>query len=136
MLSNKFSHRLAHILRIIMRARGWLSCGIKNSGETIPIQSYKNGQQHMIYYPSAWRVEQPELSYDVYENRLLKQFLRKQLVSKLTAIQERANGEIQRRKMVLSFRLKHKFDNVREEQEEIRSLERVIEDCQKMKQRC
>src|SRR5712671_466792 len=32
MLSNKFSHRLAHILRIIMRARGWLSCGIKNRG--------------------------------------------------------------------------------------------------------
>ncbi len=42
------------------------------------------------YLPSSWTVQQNSLTYDVHENRLLKQFVLRQLVVKLNIIQEGA----------------------------------------------
>ena len=42
------------------------------------------------YLPGTWLTQERRLTYDTYENRLLKQFLQKQLVAKLTLIEKRA----------------------------------------------
>ena len=48
-------------------------------------------------WPQQWDVERSILTYDVYENRLLKHFLWSQLLPRLIQIEEGAGQEIQRR---------------------------------------
>ncbi len=48
-------------------------------------------------WPAQWDVRRGVLTYDVYENRLLKQFLWRQLLPRLYEIEDRARQEIERR---------------------------------------
>lgn len=95
-----------------------------------------NKQSPTLHIPATWQEPQTALTYDVYENRLLKQFLQKQLIAKLNIIQDRARSEIQRRKVTLAYKQKNNFQDADEEQEEIIRLYHVIDDCQQMKRRC
>jgi hypothetical protein len=105
-------------------------------GEYITLQRRVANQPKQLYVPATWQVQQAILSYDTHENRLLKQFLRQHLVTKLTAIEKGASGEIQRLKPVLAFKQKNKFPDAKDVQDEINALQRVIQDSQFMKQRC
>lgn len=106
------------------------------SGDVVRIPERVSGQPGGLIVPATWRVPQPVLSYDVYENRLLKQFVQQQLIVKLNAIQERAEAEIRQRRETLAYMQKHKFRDVPDEQREIAALEKAIEQCKAMKRRC
>ncbi len=106
------------------------------SGDVVHIPRRINGQPGSLIMPATWRVPQSVLSYDVYENRLLKQFVQQQLIVKLNAIQERAEAEIRQRRTTLAYMQQHRFRNVPDEQREIAALEKAIEQCQMMKRRC
>lgn len=87
----------------------------------------KYGLRHL---PLSWRTQERSLTYDTYENRLLKQFLQKQLVAKLTLIEKRARNEEQRLKTVYS-----RYHNA-DDGTALTQLQAAIVECQQMKQRC
>ncbi|GAC1364576.1 MAG: hypothetical protein NVSMB44_24190 [Ktedonobacteraceae bacterium] len=105
-------------------------------GDCIHIPRRAGGQSRTLTLPTLWQVPQATPSYDVYENRLLKQFLQKQLVTKINSIQKRAESEIRERSVKLAHMQKYKFCNAGDEQREIKALEYAIDSCQCMKQRC
>ncbi|GCF11076.1 DUF2357 domain-containing protein [Dictyobacter arantiisoli] len=105
-------------------------------GDTLHIARKVGRHTQTLTLPARWQVPQTVLSYDVYENRLLKQFLKKQLITKLNAIQERAVSEIGKRKIALTHAKRHNFSDVGEQEKGIVALEHVIDECQNMKQRC
>jgi hypothetical protein len=105
-------------------------------GDIIHVPQRFNGKVRSLALPTRWQVPQAVPSYDVYENRLLKQFLQKQLIAKLNDIEERAKGEIQRRKATLAYKQKHKFRDAEDEQQAIAALERVVLECDRMGKRC
>ncbi len=80
--------------------------------------------------PQHWTVQQSSPTYDVYENRLLKHFLQRQLISKLEIIQEHAEREKKQREAIYA-----RYHNS-EDGETIRKLSHAITTCQEMKQRC
>lgn len=85
--------------------------------------------------PEAWSVQQKTLTYDVYENRLLKQFVQHQLVSKLNFLHERAKSELQRQEQ--NFKVAHmKGYSTDKLLQEIESLKQVIVDSQQMRRKC
>ncbi len=98
-------------------------------GERITLRAAV-GRSGIKYLPQRWNVPNSNLTYDLYENRLLKQFLQKQLVAKLTIIEGRAESEKQRRAAIYA-----RYGNS-EDKKLIDKLKLVIADCQKMKQRC
>ena len=67
------------------------------------------------------------LTYDVYENRLLKQFLWRQLLPRLYEIEDRARQEIERRKQSREAKLRNTWND--DETERIVELEAVVADC-------
>lgn len=79
--------------------------------------------------PVYWRVGENRLTYDVYENRLLKRFLR-QLTPRLIDIQERAGKELERRRRDRTVKQRNRWED--DETERIEALERVIADCERM----
>lgn len=105
-------------------------------GDIIHVPQHINGKVRSLALPTRWQVLQAIPSYDVYENRLLKQFLQKQLIAKLNAIEERATSEIRRRKATLVYMQKHNFPDAEDEQQAIAALERVILECTRMGRRC
>lgn len=105
-------------------------------GEYIQFQRRTGSHVRSLSVPMVWQVQQAYPSYDTHENRLLKQFLRQHLIIKLTAIENGALGEIQRCKSDISYKRRHGFDGIQDKQEEIDGLQRVIKDCQRMKQYC
>jgi hypothetical protein len=105
-------------------------------GDAIHIPRWSDGQARKLALPTLWQVPQSILSYDVYENRLLKQFLQKQLITKLNSIQKRAESEIRQRKVTLAYKQQNKFRDAVDEQRAIEALEGAIAHCQWMKQRC
>lgn len=58
-------------------------------GPTVALDTLKTVQ----YLPIIWTVQQHELTYDVYENRLLKHFIQYQLASKIRHIQKSIDRE-------------------------------------------
>ncbi|MBX5458134.1 MAG: DUF2357 domain-containing protein [Thermogemmatispora sp.] len=82
------------------------------------------------HLPQEWQVEESQLSYDVYENRLLKHFLRQQLPARLSLIEERALAEAQRREAIYQ-----RYYND-EDRLLLERLRRVIDECRQMKRRC
>ncbi len=86
------------------------------------------------YMPERWSVQQSVLTYDVYENRLLKHFIRRQLIPRLNNIRERATAEIKRREQ--ERKIKWKMGWTDDETPKIEELEYVIEECQKMSKWC
>lgn len=80
--------------------------------------------------PAEWVVERQTRTYDVYENRLLKQFLWRQLLPRLDALETRANAEIERRKQNLAVIRRNDWDDT--ESVRIAELEQVVADCRQM----
>ncbi|HEY1353695.1 MAG TPA: DUF2357 domain-containing protein [Ktedonobacteraceae bacterium] len=87
-------------------------------------------QHGLRYLPSSWQTQERCLTYDTYENRLLKQFLQKQLGAKLTMIERRARNEEQRLQAIYT-RYHNKDDG-----KTLAQLQVAIDECQQMKQRC
>ncbi len=107
------------------------------SAETTPVESeymlapatltLARGIRHL---PQHWNVPQSQVSYDTYENRLLKQFLRNQLIAKLTIIQDRAEQEIKKRQVIYN-----RYHN-EEDGETLKQLRQVVEECPQLRLRC
>ena len=88
-------------------------------------------ERHRIHaLPQRWTVQQSRPTYDIYENRLLKHFLQRQLTGKLEIIQEHAEREKKQREAIYA-----RYHNS-EDAETIRKLKHAIAACQEMKQRC
>jgi len=111
------------------------------SSETVPATGVALGLPKRVaasskvkYLPSSWTVQQNSLTYDVHENRLLKQFVMRQLVVKLNIIQERALNEIKRREKERTTKLFKGWKD--DETPLIEELERVLGKCQQMTKRC
>jgi predicted component of viral defense system (DUF524 family) len=86
------------------------------------------------YLPEKWIARRTLLSYDVYENRLLKHFVQKQLVTRLIMLQKRAEIEIRRREQARIVKIRNNWTD--DETSEIEKLRLVITDCQLMIRRC
>ncbi len=85
----------------------------------------------LSYLPGTWVTQERHLTYDTYENRLLKQFLRKQLIAKLTLTEERARREgEQLRRHCARY---HDDENARDL---LGKMQQAIMQCQQMKERC
>lgn len=80
--------------------------------------------------PAEWLVERQAHTYDVYENRLLKQFLWRQLLPRLDTLEKRAEAEIERRKQTLSIIRRNGWEDT--ESVRITELEHVVTNCQQM----
>lgn len=98
--------------------------------ELVHLPEQPTRRQSIRYLPRYWTVQQNSPTYDTYENRLLKQFLQKQLISKLTFIQARAEHE--KRQVEQRYARYHND----EDGETIRRLNHAIDECQRMKQLC
>jgi len=86
------------------------------------------------YLPEKWIAQSNILTYDVHENRLLKHFIQRQLITRLAMLQKRAESEIRRREQARIVKIQNKWkDN---ETPEIEKLHLVIRDCQQMMRRC
>jgi Domain of unknown function (DUF2357)/PD-(D/E)XK nuclease superfamily len=87
--------------------------------------------------PEAWLVPQNTLTYDVYENRLLKQFLQHQVTAKLYFIQQRAKSELQRLEKDYEIALARSWKNTAKQLEsEIKQLKFVVKECGQMILQC
>jgi predicted component of viral defense system (DUF524 family) len=86
------------------------------------------------YLPELWNVQQSRPTYDVYENRLLKHFIRQQLLAKINFIRERAQKEKKQREQTRMFKLKCKYED--DETPKIDELQDIIEECEKMSKWC
>jgi len=85
--------------------------------------------------PRDWLVEHEELTHDVYENQLLKQFLWRQLLPRLIQIENGAAEEILRRKDRLSICQKYRWRTAAgDETTRIAELEQVTERVHAMQQ--
>lgn len=84
--------------------------------------------------PLSWTVQQDTPTYDVHENRLLKQFVLRQLVIKLNIIQEMAQHEIKRRQKERTTKLFKGWTD--DESSYIEELDRILAKCQQMTKRC
>lgn len=111
------------------------------SGDTVPVSGSIVALPEKVattfgiaYLPESWTVQRSNLTYDVYENQLLKHFVQRQLVAKLTVILERANAEVKRREQSRKVKLRNKWQD--DESRKIEELELVIEECQKMMKWC
>lgn len=97
-------------------------------GMVVSLPSYR--ERIPAIFPTEWIVEHQVNSYDVYENRLLKQFLWRQLLPRLDEIENRAGKEIERRKEQRSIIRSNDWEDT--ETKRIEELEQVIITCQKM----
>ncbi len=84
--------------------------------------------------PEVWQIPRHILTYDVHENRLLKQFIQRQLVTRLTILKERAENEIKRREPIRDMKISQGWTD--DETPEILKLNQVIAECQQMAQWC
>lgn len=82
------------------------------------------------YLPRTWNTQERDLTYDTYENRLLKHFLREQLVARLALIERRALNEEQRLQKVYAC-----YHNA-EDDRMLTRLRAAVEDCRQLRQRC
>lgn len=84
--------------------------------------------------PTVWQVPRHTLTYDVHENRLLKQFIQRQLITRLSILKERAENEIKRREPIRDMKISQGWSD--DETSEILKLSQAIADCQQMAQWC
>jgi len=107
------------------------------SGEAQPVPGPMMqlvGETGTRYFPQLWDVQENVLTYDSYENRLLKSFLWRQLQPKLMDIQEKASQEIVRRERARQDKLRQGWTD--DETTRINPLKGVVEDCQEMLNQC
>ncbi|GCE23603.1 DUF2357 domain-containing protein [Dictyobacter kobayashii] len=98
------------------------------AGARVPIPA-RNGQAARSI-PHEWMTRRSYLSYDSYENRLLKHFIKQQLLPKLGSIQERAEQEKEKVKDTYN-----RYHN-KEDQQLMGRLGQAIEKCKEMRQSC
>lgn len=104
------------------------------TGRMLAVPTHMNTAAPLNYLPAIWSTRQKILTYDVHENRLLKQFIQKQMVAKLSTIQDKAQNEIKRREKERSIKLFKRWKD--DETPLIEELKRVLDDCQHMTSRC
>jgi hypothetical protein len=86
------------------------------------------------YLPQSWVVRQNRLTYDVYENRLLKHFILYRLLPRIYMIRDRATNELKRREQSRKLKIWNGWED--DEMPKIEVLKEVIEECQKMARWC
>jgi hypothetical protein len=84
--------------------------------------------------PQSWIVSEQVLSYDTYENRLLKHFLWRQLFPRIVQIQEKASSELKRREQSRRDKICQGWEE--DETRKIEALTEVVRDCQSMSNQC
>lgn len=84
--------------------------------------------------PQLWVIGEQALTYDIYENRLLKHFLWRQLFPRIIQIREKALFEIKRREQLRKDKIQQGWDE--DETPRIEALRRVLQDCQSMANQC
>jgi len=84
--------------------------------------------------PQNWVAIEHRLTYDVFENQLLKNFLWRQLLPRIYSIQDRAGSEIKRRQQQRAMKIRQGWED--DESEKIQDLENVQKECQAMANRC
>lgn len=120
--------------RYLHEVRQFSSETVPATGVVLALPKRVAASSKVEYLPSSWTVQQNSLTYDVHENRLLKQFVLRQLVVKLNIIQERALNEIKRREKERTTKLFKGWKD--DETPLIEELERVLGKCQQMTKRC
>jgi len=120
--------------RLLHEVRQFSSETIPVTGAVLTLPAHMATTCGVDHLPASWTVQQNTLTYDVHENRLLRQFVLRQLVAKLSTIQEKAQMEIKRREKQRTTKLyKGWKDN---ETAQIEELKRVLAECQRMTRRC
>lgn len=109
-----------------------------------PALAMPAGGRGPAVWPAEWREERQALTYDVYENRLLKHFLWRQFLPRLSDVETRASKEAERRRAELDIILRRTrkpkqrerwqgtIDNITQQ---IEKLEAAIADCRNMQRR-
>lgn len=103
-------------------------------GPSLPLPSGISKRVGLEAIPAVWLVQESTPTYDVYENRLLKHFLWRQLLTRLDSIQERAGKEIERRRVNREIMRRNNWDDT--ETEMIDKLESVVENCRQASSEC
>ena len=104
------------------------------SGSLIVLPKNVASRCGVNYLPESWTVQQSVLTYNVFENRLLKHFIQRQLITKISAIRDRAIAEKKRREQDRKIKLRNSWAD--DETTKIEELEQIIEECQKMLKWC
>jgi len=99
----------------------------------LPKHTASNCRQEQL--PRFWSVPKQELTTDVYENRLLKNFLQQQLVPLFNAINGSAAKELQRLTNELKIFQQRNW-GTDELEPQIRKLKQILPECEAYKQRC
>lgn len=103
-------------------------------GASVKLSSPLSQELGLEYLPQQWVVHEAVLTYDVYENRLLKHFLWRQLLTRIYSIGERAQQEMRRREQQRVYKVRQGWED--DESNKIKELEKIVEKCQAMMQRC
>lgn len=130
-------HRVLHEhyeRRLLHEVRQFSSEALPVTGPSVTLPSSVATSCIVNHLPETWMVQQHTLTYDVYENRLLKQFVQRRLVTKLNIIKERAENEIKRREPVRAMKINKGWED--DETAEILKLDQAVAECQRMVQRC
>lgn len=120
--------------RLLYEVRQFSSETVLVSGASVALPDWMVATTGIAYLPETWTVQKSSLTYDVYENQLLKHFVQRQLVTKLTVILEKAKAELKRREQSCKMKLRNKWED--DESRKIEELEIVIEESQKMMKWC
>ena len=133
-------HRLLHKQndqRLIHEVHQFSSETMPIPGSILELPARISGVCGFHRLPEAWMVPQNTLTYDVYENRLLKHFFQHQLIAKLHFIQKRAKSELQR--LEKDYATAHAMSwkkTALQLETEIRKLKPVVEECGQMMHQC
>ncbi|HZO71027.1 MAG TPA: DUF2357 domain-containing protein [Ktedonobacteraceae bacterium] len=103
-------------------------------GEVFLVPEARAGGSSSAMLPVRWQVKEKVLTYDVHENRLLKQFVQHQLMNKLAFLKARAESEMKRREQQRLIKLSRGWTD--DETEEIEKLKQVLSDCELLTRRC
>jgi predicted component of viral defense system (DUF524 family) len=111
--------------------------GANASGMPGPIVTVQNARERVPdVLPREWLVERGELTYDVYENRLLKHFLWNQFLPRLIQVEEGAKEEIQRCEQNLVTYERYGWkNNINAARTRIGELEEVIDSVRSLQRR-
>ena len=120
--------------RLLHEVRQFSSETSPVGGAVLALPAQAATARRLDHLPATWIVQQNTLTYDVHENRLLKQFVMYQLVAKLGTIQEKAQYEIKRRDKERATKLYKGWRD--DETPQIEKLKRVVTECQQMTNRC
>ncbi len=107
---------------------------IPTAGASIALPETVATSYGVSYLPESWMVQYSLLTYDVYENRLLKHFVRHQLLTRITTIRERAIAEIKRREQSRKVKRHNGWED--DETSKIEELTYIVEECRKMSRWC